>query len=131
MIGVASMARAIAWRIITPVIIQSNVLLPTKLCARATTLFLPFLAEDEDGDGDGDGDDDACPNSGSRDEESFFFIELSATSHPQSLKCLARAPRPKPQIAFLKFDLSDHSQIILSGYMALPYTGSIVIWRNW
>ena len=54
-----------------------------------------------------------------------FFIELSATSHPQSLKCLARAPRPKPQIAFLKFDLSDHSQIILSGYMALPYTGQL------
>jgi hypothetical protein len=78
MIGVASMARAIAWRIITPVIIQSNVLLPTKLCARATTLFLPFLVEDEDedgdGDGDGDGDDDACPDSGSRDDESFFSL---------------------------------------------------------
>lgn len=108
------MARAIAWRIITPVIIQSNVLLPTKPCARATILFLLFL--DEDGDGD---DADGCPISGSRDEESFFFIELSATfSSAIYLECLALASSLKPQIAFLKFDLTDRIPIIL-GSMAL------------
>ena len=113
------MARAIAWRIITPVIIQSNVLLPTKPCARATILFLPFLDEDEDGD------DDGCPSSGSRDEESFFFLELSATfSSAISLERLALASSLKPQIAFLKFDLTDRSPIILGSYMILSYSVS-------
>lgn len=115
------MARAIAWRIITPVIIQSNVLLPTKPCARATILFLPFLDEEEDGD-DGDG---GCPSSGSRDEESFFFIELRPTfSSAISFECLALASSLKPQIASLKFDLTDRSPIILGSYMALSYSVS-------
>lgn len=42
----------------TPVIIQSNILLPTKPCASSTTLLLSFLD-----------DDDVCPNSGSRDDD--------------------------------------------------------------
>jgi hypothetical protein len=40
--GVASMARANAWSRITPVIIQSNLLLDTTLCARPTTLLGPL-----------------------------------------------------------------------------------------
>jgi hypothetical protein len=71
------MARAIAWRIMTPVIIQSNILLPTKPCAKSTILFLSFLDEEEEED---------CPNSGSRDDDEFlFFIELSAPLHAQFL----------------------------------------------
>ena len=68
----------------TPVIIQSKFLLPTKACARSTILFPFFLGEDADEE-EGDDEDDVCPNSGSRDVEFFFLIELSATFHAQFL----------------------------------------------
>ena len=61
--GVASSARASAWRRITPVIIQSNVLLATTPCARLTILFVPLC----------DGND--CSAKGRRDNDFFFAMD--------------------------------------------------------
>src|SRR5512145_2326363 len=121
------MARAIAWRIMTPVIIQSNILLPTKPCARSIILFLSFLDEDDEKD------DGVCPNSGSRDDEFFFFIELSATSsYTVSLKCQALVSRAKPQIApsISYLDLSDHGPINLGSYRSLFHTFELIVFRR-
>ena len=71
-----------------PVIIQSNILVPTKLCAKSITLFLSFVGEDEDEEEEEDDDD--CPNPGGRDGVFSFFIELRATpSSTVTLKCHA------------------------------------------
>jgi hypothetical protein len=77
--GVASRARASAWSRITPVIIQSNVLLATMPRARPTTLFTP-LSEDDD-----------CPDRGMRDDDFFFSIDLP--KHPFSHTLLFKSPR--------------------------------------
>ncbi len=75
--GVASRARASAWSRITPVTIQSNVLLATMPRARPTTLLTPLY--------------DDCPDRGVRDDDFFFSIGL--LKHPFFHALLFKSPR--------------------------------------
>ena len=120
--GVASTARAIAWRIMTPVIIQSNNLLPTRPCASSTTLFLSFL--DDNG---------VCPNPGSRDDEFFFFRVKRPLLHPQFYcKCQTLVSRANPQIgpSISSLELSDHIPINLGSYLSVFHTLELIVIRR-
>lgn len=80
--GVASRARASAWRRITPVIIQSNVLLVTIPPARPTTLLMPLS-------------DDDCPHRAPRDDDFFFSMYLPKHSSSLSYSFFAAGYRAR------------------------------------